>query len=326
MVKTAADFAKDLCDIIDKITPLKVQVKVKQELFAKIFEIFDQDASEGHKGMFWDAVIDQKCIYGKTYGDKLNVKLPRIMYRTSNKLFNRETGQEKYIQVVSLLFLELLLDLIRKLKDKYSSSSDREILHNFISLVEHSDTSGVLNIGIDNLSNFLELTTDNKERLKTVIKQIDNEFERIQYERKGNYSLAHLIRNYCKGLIGESADDDDDSDDDDAANGDGDISGWEIVKDVDFTPEKSKLPIETAFKLLHSELQQGSTVTFSKPICRYGPNCYQTNAEHIAKFDHSSREKLGGGRKQQTKRIKHSTRRRSSSKRTRRHTRRRHRH
>lgn len=114
--------------------------------------------------------------------------------------------------------------------------------------------------------------------------------------------------------------------DDDAANGDGDISGWEIVKDVDFTPEKSKLPIETAFKLLHSKLQQGSTVTFSKPICRYGLNCYQTNAEHIAKFDHPSREKLGGGRKQQTKRIKHSTRRRSSSKRTRRHTRRRHRH
>jgi hypothetical protein len=328
MAKSAEYFASELCSILDKITPLKQTSSNKQILFDTIFKIFEQDAEKGAKGKFWEAVIDLKC----DDKAKLKDKLPRIMYRTSNQLFNKKTGQVKYNQVASLLFLELLWDLILKLKDKFGHLPDKNFLENFILLVEDSDTSGVLNIGVDDVNYFLELTTENTEKLKSVIRMINREFEIKKYERNGNYSLAHLIRNYCKGLIGAPAAADDAADDAAAAVDD----DWEIV--VGEPEPKSKLTVEQALEVLHHPLPLQPGTAFissdksSKKICPFGYKCYRiNNPEHISQFRHpgdghgggaaAGPGALDGGSKQRTKCNKRSTKRRHT--RHTRHTRRR---
>ena len=336
MAKIAEDFASELCRILDKILdkkfPLKPNSKNKQFLFDTIFKIFKQDAEKGAKGKFWEAVIDLKCDDKSTLKDKL----PRIMYRTSNQLFNKKSGQVKYNQVASLLFLELVLDLILKLKDKFGGSVDREFLQNFILLVEDSDTSGVLNIGVDDVNYFLKLTTENTDKLQRVIRMINREFEIKEYERKGNYSLAHLIRNYCKGLIGAPAAADDAADDAAAAAAAAVDDDWEIV--VDEPEPKPKLTIEQALEVLHHTLPLQPGTAFissdksSKKICPFGYKCYRiNNPVHISQFRHpgdghgggaaAGPGALDGGSKQRTKCNKRSTRGCLSTKRRRRHTR-----
>ena len=325
MAKTVEKFAEELCDITDKITPLKQTVNDKNNLYQKIFEIFEQDAKNGNSGEFWEAVIDMKC---KTQG-KLKEVIERIMYKQSHQIWNEKTGIIKYVDVPSLLFLELLLHLIQQLK-KISKPSHK-FLKNFILVVEHSDTSGILNIGVDYLDFFLKITRENKKKLTTVIQAINNEFTQNGYKRSGNYSLAHIIRNYCNGLLGIV---DADVDDAAAAAAAADADDWELLDVQDsYSDDQPRMTVEEAQKILHRpDLLPPASSAYAgfdradagfdradagfdradagfdtRPECKYGLECYQRNPEHLAKFKHSK----GGAVSHSTKiRIKRRTKRR----------------
>jgi len=343
MAKTVEVFANQLCKIIDKITPLRQKVNDKKELFQKIFQIFEHDAKMRSRGMFWQAVTEEKC--HTEHKDTLNQKLEQIMYKQSYTIRNTVTEQIKdSVLVPSLLFLELLLYLIEQLRD-YPEQNDIDFFRNFILVVEHSDTSGIFNIGIDYLDFFLKITRDNTAKLRQVIQAIDSEFEKKDYKRTGNYSLAHVIRNYCNALIPpdvrdvEAADNDDDDDDAAAAAAAAAADNWvvddstspmTVSRTLNILRQSSKFqPTGIYIKRGHAESDPRDAAAAagaagdSRPQCRYGSECYQKNPEHLKKFAHPPK---GGAVSHNTKsRIKRRAtylrRTKRRHRRTKRHTR-----
>lgn len=354
MTKTAADFAKDLCHIT-AYTPFPF--RQKKPLFDTIFEIFKYDATHGLRGRFWESVTSYPC-----RNTTIKSVLETLMYKDSKQLISKRIlGHTKYIKVVSQLFLELISHLMKKINQ--DKTITREFLKNMILTVEHSDTVAILNIAIDDVDSFLKLTTEDKENLLKLIRNIDGFFLTNNYTRIGNYSLAHIIRSLCKGIIrkkfvkttalSDDEDEDEDDDDDDAAaasaasaasSSAASLNEWTIIDDVD--EDDDDTPIQT---------KRGPTYFYQKnPViaitdqrqrCRYDGQCYQ-NEEHHSKYKHLLQDgplpypspSIGGVRlnSKMSKLTRHSIyapRRRSSSKRThrrrpstKRRTRRRHRH
>jgi hypothetical protein len=212
-------------------------------------------------------------------------------------------GHTKYITVVSQLFLELISHLMKKINQ--DKTVTRIFLENMILTVEHSDTAAILNIAIDDVDSFFKLTTEDKQNLLKLIRNIDGFFLTNNYTRIGNYSLAHIIRSLCKGIIrkkivtttalSEDEDEDEDDDDDDAtassaakakAEAASSLNDW-IVGDVDEDDDDDD---DT-----HIQTKRGPTyfyqqnpviaITYQRRRCRYDGQCYQTG-EHHREYKH----------------------------------------
>ncbi len=349
MAKTAAEIAKDLCDITaNKPFPFRQ----KKPLFDTIFEIFKHDATHGQHGRFWESVTYYDC---RSPNTTIKSVLETLMYKDSKQLISKRIlGHTKYITVVSQLFLELILHLMKKINQ--DKTVTREFLKNMILTVEHSDTVAILNIAIDDVDSFLKLTREDKENLLKLIRNIDGFFLTNKYRRIGNYSLAHIIRSLCKGIIREkftalSQDDDDDEDDDDddaaasaASSSAASLNEWTIIDDVDEDDDDTPIQSKRGPTYFYQQ-NPAIAITDQRQRCRYDGQCYQ-NMIHHGKYKHLLQDgplpyPSGGVRlnSKMSKRTRHSIRahrRRSSSKRThrphlstkrRRHTRRnRHRH
>ena len=349
MAKTAAEFAKDLCDITaNKPFPFRQ----KKPLFDTIFEIFKHDATHGLRGKFWESVTYYLC---RSPNTTIKSVLETLMYKDSKQLISKRIlGHTKYITVVSQLFLELILHLMKKINQ--DKTVTREFLKNMILTVEHSDTAAILNIAIDDVDSFLKLTTEDKETLLKLIRNIDGFFLTNNYTRIGNYSLAHIIRSLCKGIIRKkfvkttalSDDEDDDDDDDDAAaasaasSSAASLNEWTIIDDVD--EDDDDTPIQTKRGPTYFYQQYPViAITDQRQRCKYDGQCYQ-NMIHHGKYKHLLQDgplpypstggvRLNSKMSKLTRHSIHAPCRRSSSKRTprrrpstKRRTRRRHRH
>lgn len=97
----------------------------------------------------------------------------------------------------------------------------------------------------------------------------------------------------------KSDEDGSDTDVDSDVNNHSDISNGKKSSDIKkyFSPVKtpkkdssssSETPIKTGVKRPADDSEESSPSKKFKPMCKYGSSCYQTNPEHLAKFDHTS--------------------------------------
>jgi hypothetical protein len=331
-------FAKDLCEILSNPRMNKTN------LFVKIFEIFEYDAQNEFTGEFWKSVATSSCNTNTVAG-----LLTDKLYTKSKWLY--DSSKDQYLQqdMASLLFLELLLHLVERLRKK----DDIGFLKNFSSLVGRSDEATLLSVSMDDIEYFMLTTPDNKEKIKKVIRDINGAFIKLKQPRSGNYSLNHVCTTFCRGLINErlgiKVDNREFNDlferentlleDPKQENMPSHIrlitqeELEELMtksKGPTYTGEKDhepQLSISEALASLHNTkyattgpkttVQPQSVITVkyeNRPECPHGSKCYRKNTKHLNEFSHTSHSKRwkrwkGGGGGK-------SKRHRSSSKRT----------
>ena len=190
--KTFQEYAREICEIISKDNPKSN----KNNLFDLIFEIL-WDNAELHDDI-WDEVCNSDC-----NEEQIKDILQRIFY-TKSKLLIRPISLSAYkMDVPSILFLELLIHLIQSIsKTEYN----KEKLEGLIITINRGDNSGILNIGIDNVDFFLQITKENREKIPRLLQYIDRAFTVQDIRREGNYSLGHVLGGYCKGLLQKNHD------------------------------------------------------------------------------------------------------------------------
>lgn len=326
--KTSQEYAREICEIISKDNTKSN----KNDLFDLIFQILWDNADL--EADIWDEVCNSDC-----NEEQIKDMLQRIFY-TKSKLLIRPISLSAYkMDVPSILFLELLIHLIQSIsKTEYN----KEKLEGLIITINRSDNSGILNIGIDNVDFFLQITKENREKIPRLLQVIDRAFTDKEIRREGNYSLGHVLGGYCKGLLQknhhlESSSSllndmyESDSDEDDTVH-------VELPRVATQAEEKEFDRIELT----------RSSPPDIRPECKYGVGCTRrsdgkepTGELHFVKFRHStgfipvdkrpgykSPWKPGGGSRRtksnkQTIRKSQSRRSRRSSKRSTRRTRRR---
>ena len=193
-------------------------------------------------------------------------------------------------------------------------------------------------------------TPDNKDKIKRTIIDINTAFIKLNQPRSGNYSLNHVCTSFCRGLINHYRGTPVDNNEFKKLF-EIEKTLLENPRQENMppnirliTPEelenlmtkskgpiyigepgpKRQLPTSVLLANLHDptyavsgkyrtvENQPVNTVRGAdKPICRYEPNCYQTNEYHNAEFRHPSRETRSpdGGRKRRTTKNKYHRRR-----------------
>jgi hypothetical protein len=328
--KSSEEYARKICEIISKDNPKSN----KNKLFNLIFEILWDNAELDDD--IWDEVCNSNC-----NGEQIKDMLQRLFY-TKSKLLIRPVSLSPYkMDVPSILFLELLIHLIQSIS---KTAYNKEKLEGLIITINRSDNSGILNIGIDNVDFFLQITKENREKIPRLLQDIDKAFTDKDIRREGNYSLGHVLGGYCKGILQKNhglesslspTDDmyESDSDEDDTVH-------------VEL-PRVATKEEEDEFDRIQLERTHPSD---TRPMCKYGVGCARrsngkepTSELHFVKFrhpmgfipvdnrpDYKPHWKPGGGSRRaksrksnkQTKNAKRTTRcLRSSYKRTRRHTR-----
>jgi hypothetical protein len=287
MAKNVNDFANNLCKILSDRRFYKTQ------LFDEIFEIFIADAERtftdtdtNKPGDFWESVVGSKCPTSSGI-NQLFYTLSKKFIVNSKQYYEKDNPiTKKRKNLPNILFFELLLNLILKLKQKFDSKNTLilkkksnpaecldllkkciDLFENIQIIVGKSDSSAILNLGIDDLDLHKHLTPEDPNKIDTMIAAIESQFTIKEYTRQGNYTLAHVIRSYCDGIIKKleslrseldktgsdpapapasdmvSGDGDGDGDGDDDGDGDGsvtvtddskeDLSKYVIVNDDD---------------------------------------------------------------------------------------------
>ena len=329
--KTSKEYAREICEIISKDNPKSN----KNNLFDLIFQILWDNADL--EADIWDEVCNSDC-----NEEQIKDILQRIFY-TKSKLLIRPISLSAYkMDVPSILFLELLIHLIQSIsKTEYNKKK----LEGLIITINRGDNSGILNIGIDNVDFFLQITRENREKIPRLLQDIDRAFTVQEIRREGNYSLGHVLGGYCKGLLQKNHDLESSlSPLDDMYKSDSDEDDTVHVE----LPRVATQAEEKEFDRI--ELTRSSPPDI-RPECKYGVGCTRrsngkepTGELHFVKFRHppgfipvnerpgyKSPWKPGGGSRRtksrksnkQTIRKSQSSRRRRSSKRSTRRTRRR---
>ena len=329
--KTSQEYAREICEIISKDNP----TSNKTRLFNLIFEILWDNADL--EADIWDEVCNSNC-----NEEQIKDILQRIFY-TKSKLLIRPISLSAYkMDVPSILFLELLIHLIQSISE---TEYNKEKLEGLIITINRSDNSGILNIGIDNVDFFLQITRENREKIPRLLQDIDRAFTVQDIRREGNYSLGHVLGGYCKGLLQKNRHLDSPlSPLDDMYKSDSDKDDTVHVE----LPRVATQAEEKEFDRI--ELTRSSPPDI-RPECKYGVGCTRrsngkkpTGELHFVKFRHppgfipvdkrpgyKSPWKPGGGSRRtksrksnkQTIRKSQSSRSRRSSKRSTRRTRRR---
>jgi len=320
--KSSEEYAREICEIISKDNPKSNKIK----LFNLIFEILWDNAELDDD--IWDEVCNSNC-----NGEQIKDMLQRLFY-TKSKLLIRPVSLSAYkMDIPSILFLELLIHLIQSIS---KTAYNKEKLEGLIITINRSDNSGILNIGIDNVDFFLQITKENHEKIPRLLQDIDKAFTDQDIRREGNYSLGHVLGGYCKGILQKNHDLESslsqtymyESDPDD----DGDTVHVEL-------PRVATKEEEDEFDRI--QLAQ-TPPSDTRPMCKYGVGCARrsngkelTRELHFVRFRHPKGfipvdKRTGGGSRRaksrksnkQTKNAKRTTCcLRSSYKRTRRHTR-----
>lgn len=315
---TSKQYGQELCDILNK---KRIN---EQELYDKIFEILKADAESEEE--IWDNACKMFC--GDTDQQPLEL-LKSVFYKKSKLLVRIKSETFYYIdEVPTVSFLKLLLDLIQKIK---SLDYDKNRIEGLITSVNRSDNSGILNVGIGDLDFYYTVTTENKDKIQGLLGRIDREFSHIGITRSGNYTLGHVIGEYCKGVLKQHRDlssiytEDDVSGDSDS---DTESDDWK---------HNIRVATESEYKKYTGHVAQSPNA-----MCKYGNGCRRRSdgkepdgSLHFVKFSHPLgfipvdqrrpfTKYYGRGKKRNTTgKLGYNTRRRSTKRS--RHTRRHHR-
>jgi hypothetical protein len=320
--KSSEEYVRELCEIISKDNLKSNKIK----LFNLIFEILWDNAELDDD--IWDEVCNSNC-----NEEQIKDMLQRLFYTKSKLLIRPDSLSPYKMDVPSILFLKLLIHLIQSIS---KTAYNKKKLEGLIITINRSDNSGILNIGIDNVDFFLQITRENPEKIPRLFQDIDKAFTDQDIRREGNYSLGHVLGGYCKGILQKNHDLESSlSQTDDMYKSDYDEDDTVHVE----IPRVTTKEEEDEFDRIQLERTPPSD---TRPMCNYGVGCTRrsngkepTRELHFDKFRHPTGfipvdKRPGGGSRRaksrksnkQTKNAKRTTRcLRSSYKRTRRHTR-----
>jgi len=340
--KDSSVYSQDLCNIM-KNTMTKQH---KLELFDKIFEILDQDVVtrlNAPNEELWYDTCNRNCPDSESSVKDI---IMTIFYTKGKHIFNTKTHITSVTDgLPRILFFELLLHLIEKLDKK--TDYDKDYFKGFITTVNRSDNSGILSNGVSDIEYFMMVTTENKEKIQRLLRDIDSKFT-TDAPRQGNYTLTHVISSYCNLILRRL--------------GPHSRPHSQPYSRQDSLPEwgsylRLATPEEISFKSIiqqaaqveqrnrmieairERDAQQLAEIQLkrqeherrmhemkaqedTRPDCKYDSICFQRGEQHWKDFQHKNQqepvERPRGGRLRQTKRTKYNTVRCSPSS-TRRH-------
>lgn len=340
--KDSSVYSQDLCNIM-KNTMTKQH---KLELFDKIFEILDQDVVtrlNAPNEELWYDTCNRNCPDSESSVKDI---IMTIFYTKGKHIFNTKTHITSVTDgLPRILFFELLLHLIEKLDKK--TDYDKDYFKGFITTVNRSDNSGILSNGVSDIEYFMMVTTENKEKIQRLLRDIDSKFT-TDAPRQGNYTLTHVISSYCNLILRRL--------------GPHSRPHSQPYSRQDSLPEwgsylRLATPEEISFKSIlqqTAEVEQRNRMIEAirkrdtqqvdkfrlerqehkrrmlekkkqedtRPDCNYDGRCFQQGEQHWKDFQHKKQqgpvERPRGGRRRQTKRTKYNTVRCSPSS-TRRH-------
>ena len=167
----------------------------KEELFDLLCEILWNYAEISDKYDMWDAVF--KINQGE---HDIAYLLTKLFVIDSKWILLMSQGHTYKKQGPSILFLELLLHIIQYISRQEITKPK---LDGVIRIVNRSDNSNILNLGIpnDGVLFFKQSSRENPTDIDLALDAINREFDDNNFIRSGNYTLSHVVTSFCRQLL-----------------------------------------------------------------------------------------------------------------------------
>ena len=152
-------------------------------------------------------IIDMWNNVFKTKHNEIKIEdLLTNLFVINSKWLQRNDGTLfKYtIPGPSILFLELLLHIIQYINVQELTESNTESkLNGVIKIVNRSDNSGMLNLGISENGTlfFKNCSRESSTVIDDLLNSINTEFDNKRFKREDNYTLSHVVTSFCSQLL-----------------------------------------------------------------------------------------------------------------------------